>query len=380
MSRVFVAKPAVREQVPVLVGLTGPSGSGKTWSALRLATGMQTVSGGDIYGVDTEARRMLHYADSFKFKHVQFDAPFGSFEYLDCLQQCVKAGAKNIIVDSQSHEHDGPGGLIDFQEAELERLGGSDKVKMLAWVKPKTARRRLISGILQLNANIIFCFRAKHISKPVKQAGGKTEIIDQGFVPIAGDEFIYELMVNVMLMPKSGGVPTWNSEYPGERMAMKLPEQFKGIFAQSKPLDEDIGRQLAEWAGGKVDKGFSDLSARLDATTTADGLNAMLAEGKKLPDNQKARWWELVKRRAVAVGLPWDAKDKSFKGPGPNNALSDEERSDFLERVSQSGLAQKEIDDLVKEAGGKSLTTLTRDQAAKFTTLLDAKRQAQSKE
>jgi hypothetical protein len=33
-------------------------------------------------------------------------------------------------------------------------------------------------------------------------------------------------------------------------MMMKLPEQFRGIFKEQRPLDEDIGRQLAEWARG----------------------------------------------------------------------------------------------------------------------------------
>ena len=64
-ARTFEAKPAVRQKVPLLCGLVGPSGGGKTFSALRLATGMQQVSGGDIYIVDTEARRALHYADRF---------------------------------------------------------------------------------------------------------------------------------------------------------------------------------------------------------------------------------------------------------------------------------------------------------------------------
>ena len=48
IPRTFEDRPATRDKVPLLVGLMGPSGSGKTFSALRLATGIQTVSGGDI--------------------------------------------------------------------------------------------------------------------------------------------------------------------------------------------------------------------------------------------------------------------------------------------------------------------------------------------
>ena len=37
---------------------------------------------GDIHVIDTEARRALHYASYFKFRHTPFDAPFGSLDYL----------------------------------------------------------------------------------------------------------------------------------------------------------------------------------------------------------------------------------------------------------------------------------------------------------
>lgn len=117
MPREFTMQKAVRGQVPLLIGLTGPSGSGKTFSALRLAKGIQSIVGGKICGVDTESRRMLHYADNFDFQHVDFQAPFGSLDYLAALQACVAGGAKVIIVDSMSHEHSGVGGMIEYQEA-----------------------------------------------------------------------------------------------------------------------------------------------------------------------------------------------------------------------------------------------------------------------
>jgi hypothetical protein len=253
-DRSFSAQKAVRSAVPLLIGLFGPSGSGKTMSALRIASGIQKISGGKILAIDTEARRMLHYADQFAFEYVQFDAPFGSLDYLAALKHCIGAGAKIVIVDSLSHEHDGPGGLIDFQELELDRLAGSDyakreRVKMLAWQRPKAARRALISGLLQLNANFIFCFRAREKTKPIKK-DGKTEIIEMGFMPIAGEEFLFEMTVNCMLPPKSGGVPVWLSEHIGELGVMKLPNYLAHAFPPGKVLDEQTGRALAEWASG----------------------------------------------------------------------------------------------------------------------------------
>jgi hypothetical protein len=251
-ERTFEDKWAVREKVPVMIGLMGPSGGGKTFSALRLATGIQRVNGGDIYGIDTEARRMLHYAGKFKFRHIAFGAPFSPIDYLAAIEHCVKKGAGVVIVDSMSHEHEGPGGVLEMHEAELQRLAKGDTYKMesmkfLAWSKPKAARRRMINSILQLPASFIFCFRAKEKIKPLK---GK-EPLHMGFMPIAGEEFVYEMMLNCLLMPNAGGVPTWTTENVGEKMMMKLPEQFKALADKAEPLSEEIGERIAKWAMGK---------------------------------------------------------------------------------------------------------------------------------
>src|SRR5690348_3446471 len=112
-GRSFQDTPAVRSAVPLLIGLTGPSGSGKTFSALRLAMGVQKVVGGDIFGIDTEAKRMLHYADKFKFRHIPFVAPFDPLSYLDALRHCQNKGAKTVIIDSTSHLHEGAGGTLE---------------------------------------------------------------------------------------------------------------------------------------------------------------------------------------------------------------------------------------------------------------------------
>lgn len=254
-KREFVATDAKREKVPLLVGLMGPSGGGKTYTALRLATGIQSVCGGDIYFIDTESRRGLHYADKFQFKHVPFAAPFGSLDYLAALQWAAKQGAGVIIVDSMSHEHEGPGGMIDLQDQVLTRMTRGDENKrnsmqMLAWAEPKAKRRALINGILQLNCNFIFCFRAKNSSKPVKR-DGKSVVEAQGFMPIAGEEFVFEQTLNALLLPGACGVPTWHSDQVGERTMIKLPEQFAGLRQRSAPLDEKVGERLAKWAAGE---------------------------------------------------------------------------------------------------------------------------------
>ena len=256
MTRTFTPKDAVREAVPLFVGIVGPSGGGKTTSALRLATGIQQVVGGDIHFIDTENRRGLHYADQFNFKHVQFDPPFASLDYKDAIEQSASAGAGVVIVDSMSLEHEGPGGMIDYQEREVDRLAGENAsfgkrqaVAMLAWQKPKSARRQLLQAITRTNAHVICCFRAKNTSKPVK-VNGRTEVVPMGFVPICGDELQFEMALSALLLPGADGRPTWRPENPGEKQAVKLPRQFRWLEDYDGPLDENVGKRLAEWAKG----------------------------------------------------------------------------------------------------------------------------------
>lgn len=258
MTRKFEDTEAKRGSVPVLVALMGPSGGGKTYSALRLATGIQRVSGGEIFLVDTEARRALHYADKFKFRHVNFGAPFGPLDYLDVLNYCVERGAKTIIIDSMSHEHEGPGGVLEMHDAEALRMAKGDtgrveKFNMLAWGKPKGDRRRLINSILQMGVNLILNFRAKEKLRIVPGSSPKP----LGWQPIGGDEFVYEMTASCLLRPNAGGVPCWNPELESERMMVKLPEQYRDTFLRrhlSKPLSEETGEEMARWAaGGEID-------------------------------------------------------------------------------------------------------------------------------
>ena len=164
----FSFRPAVRESTPLLLGLVGPSGSGKTLSALRLATGITKIRGGHIAAIDTEARRMLHYADHFKFLHLEFTSPFGSERYAEAITAAAEAAKGGVvIVDSMSHEHEGPGGYLDYHDQEVERLveKGGFRNEMAAgipaWNRPAQRRRGLINTILQINCAFIFCFRAK---------------------------------------------------------------------------------------------------------------------------------------------------------------------------------------------------------------------------
>jgi hypothetical protein len=298
MTRTFDDRPATREKTPILVGLVGPSGGGKTFSALRLAEGFQRVTGGETYVIDTEARRSLHYAERFKFRHIAFGAPFSPLDYLSAIEHCLKKGATTIIVDSMSHEHEGPGGVLEMHEAELDRMAGKDydkrnKLTMLAWSKPKAQRRRLINAILQMEANFVFGFRAK---PKIKMVRGE-DPVPLGYQPIAGDEFVYELTLKCLLLPGANGTPTWQSDMIGERAMIKLPEQFKATFAKSPQLTEDIGEQLARWAAGaaSVAPNPLELETKLAACADPATFRALQSESRSIWKTLSAEDKERIK-------------------------------------------------------------------------------------
>jgi len=255
LGRRFVIQPGVRRPFTLLLGLAGPSGSGKTYSALRLATGIAKVAGGDIVVIDTENKRAQHYADLFKFQHIDFAPPYGPMDYLAAIQTAERIQPAVIVIDSLSHEHDGEGGTLDCVTAELERLAGADtglqqKLAAAAWRKPKAARRAFLSGLLRLSPHVIVCIRANERTRMGRETVGG-EAIDFGLTPVAAPEFLFELTCSALLRAGAQGAPTWASSLPGEHAAIKLPRQFEPVFSSGGPLDEAHGEMLARWAKGE---------------------------------------------------------------------------------------------------------------------------------
>lgn len=317
MTRQFTHSPAKRERVPLLIGIIGASGSGKTYSALRLATGIVRVTGGTVFGIDTEARRMAHYADTFKFQHVEFGAPFNPLSYLEAIRYCSSNGAGCIVVDSMSHEHESEGGVLDMHEKELDEIAGNDWKKRerstgRAWIKPKAERRALVNGILQLRTNMIFCFRAQEkIDWKHKTPDGK--LVELGWQPIAGQALVYEMTARCLLQPGADGVPDWNPKIAAEHQLVKRPQQFRALFYRLKgrPLSEEMGEAMARWASGETDAspaGPSASTAIAEATT----LEQLRAIWGKLSREQKAQHKAALDARKAELS----AGETSERQPG----------------------------------------------------------------
>ena len=269
----YTFRRAVRESVPLIIGLSGGTGSGKTFSAMRMAKGM--AQGKPFVVIDTENGRASHYADQFTFDVLDLRAPFTPDAYAQAIAAADKAGYPVIVVDSMSHVWAGDGGVLDWQENELDRMAKDDyqrreACKMAAWIKPKMAHKHMMQTLLQVKAHLILCFRAEEKIEMVK-VGGKLEVRKKeslvgkdGWVPICEKNVPFEATCSFLLLASNPGIP-----HP-----IKLQEQHKPFFSPTNAIDEYAGEQLAKWAqGGEVRQEAS----QEDAGVTPPGRTVAIA-------------------------------------------------------------------------------------------------------
>jgi len=100
----FIIEKAKKEKLPIKVLISGPSGSGKTYTALRLATGLLSKTGGKIALIDTEGERGKLYGNEFNYFRIPFSEPYTPERYIEAIDFAKKEGATIIIIDSLSHE------------------------------------------------------------------------------------------------------------------------------------------------------------------------------------------------------------------------------------------------------------------------------------
>lgn len=235
-------RPAVRENVPLLLGLAGGTGSGKTYSALELAKGI--AKGQRFAVIDTENGRASIYADTFDFDTVDIRAPFRPSVYADAIQAADEAGYPVVVVDSASHEWYGDGGCLDWHD---ELMGGDQKKNLSAWIAPKKEHKQMVTRLLQIRAHVILCFRAEPKVEAVRDGNGNLKIEPKasltgldGWIPIAEKNLPYELTASFLLMADRPGVPK----------PIKLPAALQPLVPLDAPLSATVGFALAEWAAG----------------------------------------------------------------------------------------------------------------------------------
>jgi hypothetical protein len=269
----FEFRDAVRKDISTLILLAGGTGSGKTESAMRLATGL--AGGAPFAVIDTEVSygpagelvgRALHKADDYSFKWGGLDAPYTPERYAEALQAADAAGFPVVVLDSGSHEWEGVGGVLDMQEAEFERLGRRDTVKMASWIAPKGRHKKFVQQLLRTRAHVVMCLRAEDKIEMTKEDGRtvvrpKASLIGaEGWIPICEKRLPFEATISLLLTADRPGVPK----------PIKVEKRHAGLIPLDAQLDETVGAAIAEWARGSA--------PRVASSTEADRLAAELLE------------------------------------------------------------------------------------------------------
>lgn len=316
----FTFHKAVREQIRLLIAVSGGTGSGKSYSGLRLAKGL--ANGKRFAAIDTENGRLSMYADFFDFDVVHLHAPFTPARYLAAIKSAEGAGYDVILVDSGSHEWDGDGGVLDMQDEELAGMveravkGGDSRPewqieeaqRMRSWIHPKIEHKKMVTGFLQLKAHLIMCLRAAERIEVAKEkytdsAGrekSKTVVRPKqtltgldGWVPICEAKLPFEFTASFLLTADRPGIPK----------PIKLQEQHKAFFPLDKPISEDAGRLIGEWAKGgapKVDTKPLKPETKPPITETKPGV---YEPKEQKPETTAIEWFGQIEKAPTLEAL-----------------------------------------------------------------------------
>lgn len=270
----FIPVAEINDPLNITMGLSGGSGTGKTFTALRMARGLAEAStgkkGAAIGYVDTEGKRALHYKAAFpEMCHFDFTAidddgvlaGFSPERWIEVIDAAEAAQMPVLIIDSFSHGWEGVGGVLDLHAQVLERLVieadkrangrypiDPGKYSQLAWAEVKPRYRRLIDRIIRAKTNIIICTRAKPVmqkgfgDKAVNSRATKTRRNDVPWDPASDGDLMFELTAMVILDPSAPGCPVHQ---------IKVADQFKNLFDPRRPMSEDTGFAMGEWAKGQ---------------------------------------------------------------------------------------------------------------------------------
>lgn len=238
-------RKAIATEAKPLIGLYAESGCGKTWSSLLLAKGFA----GDMAQVamiETEAGRGEAYADDpvvggYMVRSIKNN--FSPEEYGKAISDCEEAKVRVMIVDSASHEWEGANGVLSMA-ADNEEKGWKGQI---VWTKPKMEHTR--NFMLRLSQTsiplVIICMRAKYPLVETKNEQGKKDM-KRATVPSPkqSEDILYEMFAH--------GWIDQNHVFHGTKYTRAA---FRDILQDNKPITEESGKLLAQWAAGGRSQG-----------------------------------------------------------------------------------------------------------------------------
>lgn len=218
---------AVKKKSKLRLALTGPSGSGKTWGALQIAKGI----GGRIACIDTEKGSASLYEHLVDFDVMELGAPYTPEAYISAIKEAEKSGYDVLIIDSTSHEWNGPGGCLELvDEIARSKFKGNT---WSAWSDMTPRHRAFIDCMLQSNMHIITTGRSK-TETAQSESNGKKTVVKLGMKTEQRDGYEYEMTVVLDII------------HDGHFAAAS--KDRTGLFTgDPKPITEQTGLMLANW-------------------------------------------------------------------------------------------------------------------------------------
>lgn len=189
-------KKATRVKTKARILLAGQAGSGKTFTALKIAEGLLAGNDGSapenkLFVLNTEIAgdcvgASELYADEVPHIAGIIEYPYEPDEFVKGIDECIKAGAEVIIIDSATHEWEGVLTMV----TEMER---NVKNKVSVWSKATPAHDRFIQAVISCPVHIIVTVRTED-KVGIDDNGKPFKIIDK-YIARKGEAFGYEFSV-----------------------------------------------------------------------------------------------------------------------------------------------------------------------------------------
>lgn len=295
----FMPASQVTERHACVIALEAPPNAGKTWSGCRLAKGMADAQGKRFAVADTEGGRTLHLRKHFDFDVTMIGPPHTPEVYLKAAQAAQAAGYGALLIDSFSNVWRGIGGVLHWADEELETYVERQKGyaqqynrafdegkarnagKQSSLIRPKTAFKFMMAGLLDLRMPIILSIRGE----VAYDAENKKELFKTHMQKNIG----FDVTCRFRLMPdRKGFIDITDSE------KFKMEGDHAAIFRNGEQLSEKHGAALEAWTRneavaldgnaskattGKAEKAAEALIAAANNATDETGvLNAHTGE------------------------------------------------------------------------------------------------------
>lgn len=265
---------AKKTKVATKVLLGGVSGCGKTYSALRLATGLVSQTGGRIAFIDTEGDRGTYYADDFDFDRMELDQDHRSPEdYIDAIHVAEEAGYKVLVIDSTSHEWNYCTDLVN-------KMNGNSFTN---WGKVTPRHDAFLAAMLESPMHIICTARGKAAYEIEDKNGKKVpKKIGMGIKQREGVEFEFTVMLDLS-----------NETH----IATTSKDNTKIFEGKYNVLTEKDGVALYKWANSGDEPAPKKIAVPKEPTELVDFLELIDKQAKALSTStdEKKKVVEIIK-------------------------------------------------------------------------------------